>query len=392
MLDIQGGAVDFSGIRTRWVGVRMGTAQALHARAQGSFFGVSITIFTDGDQLYAAMLRSIAGARKSVLLETYIFVADEIGNSFLDALAERARAGVDVRMHVDAFGSLGGLPRREQHQLGVQGVRVRRFHRWDWRSPLRYNRRNHRKLLVVDGREFYLGGFNIHRESSRRYSGDACWRDTHVRVEGRLAKQAELLFDLFWHDRRRRYFPMVWDSGSALLSNHNRYARKRARRAIDDMIRGARERVWLASPYFVPDNAMQRRLIGAARRGVDVRLLVPGKTDIRLVRWASHAVYARLLSHGVRIFEYQPRILHAKTMLVDEAQGMVGTANLDYRSLRDNYELNLLSSDPEFLARLHSQYRDDLLHAREILPHVWSKRSSLHYLAEALGWAARRWL
>jgi cardiolipin synthase A/B len=353
---------------------------------------VTISVFNDGDELYAAMLDSIRRARSAILLETYIFVADEVGERFVEALADRARDGLDVRLLVDAFGSLRVLPRAVQRRLKSNGVRVRRFHRWQWRSPLRYNRRDHRKLLVVDGREAYLGGFNIHRESSRRYSGDACWRDTHVRVDGALAEQAQVLFETFWRNRRRRHLPVVWHGGSALLSNHNRYARRRMRRTFDEIIGAARERVWLTNPYFVPDATMQRRLIEAARRGSDVRILVPGTIDVRLVRWASHAAYSRLLAHGVRIFEYQPRLLHAKTMLVDDEWAVVGTSNLDYRSLRHNYEINLVSSDPELRAALAAQHLQDLTHAHEILPDTWERRHSLHYIAEAIGWAARRWL
>ena len=353
---------------------------------------MSITLFTEGDELYAAMLDSIAGARRSVSLETYIFAADEVGERFVQALAERARAGIDVRLQVDAFGSLWVFPRARQAFLEAQGVRVRRFHRWQWRAPWRYNRRDHRKLLVVDAATAYLGGFNIHRQSSRRYSGDRRWRDTHVQLPGKLAAGAQQQFELFWRGRRRRDLPLSWDGGSVLLSNHNYRARKRLRRLLDQRLADARRSIWLANPYFVPDRAMQRRLIGAAGRGVDVRLLLPAKTDAWLVRWASHAAYAQLLANGVRIFEYQPRILHAKTMLVDNRWGMVGTSNLDYRSLRDNYEINLLSHAPSLCADLERQYRVDLEQATEVISRHWSRRRWHHYLTEAIGWAARRWL
>lgn len=349
-------------------------------------------VFTEGDDLYDRMLADIGAARREVCLETYIYCDDAVGRRFARALAERAEAGVRVRLLVDAFGSLGGFPRALEDELRRTGVRVRRFHRWQWRNPLRYNRRDHRKLLVVDGQAAYLGGFNIHAESSRRAVGERRWRDTHVRFAGALARDAAEQFDLFWYRRWRRHQPLRLPATDVLAGNHNAYARRRLRYFIDDILETARRHVWLTTPYFVPDHAMQRRLVEAAGRGVDVRILVPGKNDIRLVRWASHAAYARLLGGGVRLFEYRPRLLHAKTVVADGEWSMVGTANLDYRSFRDNYELNLISSDPALCARLEESFRADLRESTEIHPRRWQERHRLEHLAEAVGWFARRWL
>lgn len=349
-------------------------------------------LYTEGDDLYRDMLADIGRARRDVSLETYIFSDDSVGRRFARALAERAEAGLRVRLLVDAFGSLGALSRGLERELLRSGVRVRRFHRWQWRDPLRYNRRDHRKLLVVDSRIGYVGGFNIHAESSRRAVGDSRWRDTHVRFEGALGRDAAEQFDLFWYRRWRRHQALRLPATDVLASNHNAYARRRLRYFIDDILETARQRVWLTTPYFVPDHAMQRRLLAAARRGVDVRILVPGKNDVRLVRWASHAAYARLLGGGVRLFEYRPRILHAKSVVADGEWAMVGTSNLDYRSFRDNYEINLISADPALCARLEAAFHDDLTSSDEIHPRRWQERHRLEHLAEAVGWLARRWL
>jgi len=351
-----------------------------------------IDLFVEGDELYDAMLGSIERATRSIELETYILYWDEVGRPLLEAMAASARRGVQARLHVDAFGSLFGFPRSAERWLKSQGVQVRRFHRWTWRDPLRYNRRNHRKLLIVDGNEAYLGGFNLHRECSRRHVGEGRWRDTHVRVHGSLAAHAQLLFDLFWRRRRLRGPLPELPAQHVLLSNHGPNGARRMRRVMDGLLDGACDRIWLTTPYFVPDTHVQNKLIRAARRGVDVRVLVPNKCDVRMARWASHAAYARLLANGVRIFEYMPRVLHAKTAVVDHAWSVVGTANLDYRSFFLNYEVNLFSEEPALTAALHDQFLADLAESDEVCADKWSRRHWLHYPLEAIGWLARRWL
>lgn len=354
--------------------------------------GSEIDIFVEGDELYDAMHESITAARSSILLENYILAWDEVGQPLLEAMAARAREGLDVRVHVDAFGSLFEFPRWAELQLVEQGVKVRRFHRWQWRDPWRYNRRNHRKLMIVDGSTAYLGGFNIHRESSRRYYGESRWRDTHVRVFDGLAAQAARLFEHFWSGRRAKDAPPPVQGRHVLLSNHDAAGRRRMRKVMDDMIHGAADRLWLSNPYFVPSRRIQNGLTAAARRGVDVRVLVPGKNDVRLARWASHAAYAKLLAGGVRIFEYLPRVLHTKTALADDHWSMIGTSNLDYRSFFLNYEVNLFSSEPSLCRALRDQFLADLAESEEILPDKWSRRHWLHYPLEGVGWLARRWL
>ena len=158
----------------------------------------SLQLFTEGDDLYQAMLADLESAQQRIQLESYIFADDEIGRQFSAMLIERARAGVDVQVHLDAAGSLFLASRQLVRDLRKHGIRLHRFHRWSWRKPLRYNRRDHRKLLVVDGRKAYVGGFNIHRESSKAVFGMERWRDTHVRFEGLLAMQAAQIFDRFW--------------------------------------------------------------------------------------------------------------------------------------------------------------------------------------------------
>ncbi len=348
-------------------------------------------LFTEGDALYAAMLDSIRGARRAVRLESYLFAADEIGWEFAYALVERARAGVRVRLHLDAVGAFGESSLALARILREQGAQVKWFHRWSWRRPLRYNRRNHRKLLVVDDRVAYIGGFNIHRESSRRVVGDARWRDTHAAVSGELVRDAAKLFDAFWRGHRR-WTPAQRGGGASLVSNHTRVCRHRIRCLYSEAFAGARERIYLSTPYFVPDLLMQQRLMKAARRGVDVRLLVPSRSDVPLTRWAAHAFYAALIAAGVRVYEYLPRMLHAKTVAIDGRWAALGTANFDYRSFYLNYELVLAAADARVCGLLERQFLDDLTESLPVSAGRWARRRWQQRVLEGVGWAMRRWL
>jgi len=351
----------------------------------------SFTLFVEGDALYDAMLADIASARRYIHMESYIFAADEVGWHFARALGERAMDGIDVRLHLDAAGFLLWGNRKLKHWLRSQGVRLRLFHRWRWRDPLRYNRRNHRKLLVVDDEVVYVGGFNIHRESSRRAFGEGRWRDTHVRLDSAVANSADRLFDDFWN--HRRYHAMPKESVvNVLVPNVNRTCRQALHCLFDDAFRRASRSIYLTTPYFVPDRRTQQELQRAVQRGVEVRLLVPRKSDHALVQWAARAAYAELLDAGVRIYEYLPRMLHAKTVVVDGSWCSVGTANLDYRSLFINHEISLVSRETLLCQQLEAQFNMDLGDAEQIIGQTWARRPWNQHVTELIGWMARRWL
>lgn len=351
----------------------------------------ALRLFIEGDELYATMLAAIGNARHSVKLESYIFADDEIGRKFAAALSARARAGVQVLVHIDAAGSLFWGSHRLHKSMTHAGVRVRWFHRWSWRHPSRYNRRNHRKLLVVDGRIGFLGGFNLHRENSRAVYGAQRWRDTHVEVRGQLARNLQTLFDALWRGRRMPT-PILRARDGTLITNRAHHGRRVVRDLYALRIATARRRVWLSTPYFVPDRRTQHALCSAAQRGVDVRVLVPRKTDVRVVQWAARAAYAGLLDAGVKIYKYQPRMLHAKTLVVDSRWGSVGTANVDYRSFFLNYELILTARNRHFVAELEAQFQDDLAQSEGVQPTLWAQRGWLTRALELIGWLGRRWL
>jgi len=237
-----------------------------------------------------------------------------------------------------------------------------------------------------------VGGFNIHRESSQRISGDLHWRDTHIRFGGSLALQAVQMFDRFWQGDRHWMPASLPGASSELLPNYSRRCRRQLRCVFTHMLVNVKQSIYLSTPYFVPDRRTRNLLTRAARRGIDVRLLVPRKSDVPLARWASQAVYLELLNNGVRIFEYLPRMLHAKTIVVDADYATVGTANFDYRSYFVNYELNLFTRDSLICKQLHKQFFIDLESSEEIMLIQWSKRVWVNRLFEMTGWFVRKLL
>ena len=349
-------------------------------------------LFGEGDELYAEMVHSIRTATRRIFLASYILAADEVGADLLDELMKQSRQGLDVRIHVDALGSSGVLTRQHRRQLRATGIRLQRFHRWNWRQPMRYNRRDHRKLLVIDGETAYVGGFNIHREGSRRFYGPQRWRDMHVRINGPLATEAEALFNAFWCGDTQ------WNPGShtvgdsRIIPNTTRTCRVQLRCAIKEQLAGASDKIWLATPYFVPDLGLRKQLVLAARRGVDVRIMTTEKTDSTPAQWAARAIYGELLKHGVRIFEYTPRLLHSKILLVDEAWGSIGTANFDYRSLFINYELTLISTNEALNGQLRNEFKTDLQDASEITGITRKHRGFIKGVYDTLGLLLRKWL
>jgi cardiolipin synthase len=301
-----------------------------------------------------------------------------------------------VRLHIDAAGSLFLTSRRFVRGLRRRGVQVRWFHRWDWRHPWRYNRRNHRKLLVIDGDRAYLGGFNVHRENSLQLYGEERWRDSHICVrDPRLVARARVLFGDFWAGRRRRRDAREMSphtTQTELVTNAVRGGARRLRSLYQALFHLARERLYVTTPYFVPDRRTQRALVAAAQRGVDVRLLVPAKTDVPIARWAARAAYAPLLEGGVKIYEYLPRVLHAKTVVIDGFWGLIGTANVDYRSFFLNYELVLFSPQIDLCRELETQFHADLHESVAVSALHWPQRAWLGRIAELIGWLARRLL
>ena len=355
--------------------------------------GNHVTVYTDGTEAFESMLAAIDSAVEEVLLEAYIFRDDATGLAFRDALSRAADRGAAVRVLADAFGS---YETRAEFwtSLKSRNVEVRPFHPllariWDWAF------RDHRKILVVDRRIGFTGGMNIgveygsSRRSPRRARGPRSWRDTQVRVQGPTAWEMAIVFGEGWSRSGGGALdlpPLTAEDapGARVLTLDTRPGRGTDELVsiLTAVLAAARQRLWITNAYFAPRRRAIERLEAAVKRGVDVRLLLPGLSDVPIVRHAAHGYFQALLEGGVRIFEYQAAILHAKSLVADDRVGVVGSTNLDYRSLHLNAECNLVILDPKTAARLGGAFETDLEHSREIGIDDWRRRSLRHKIGD----------
>jgi cardiolipin synthase len=362
--------------------------------------GHRVDLLRDGAETYPAMLEAIAGARATVHLETYILRADRAGRRFADALIERAVAGVKVRLLFDAIGSYS-LPEAFLHELRAAGVEIAAFHPVAiWRRRYALHRRDHRKILVVDGKVGFTGGLNLADDYASLEDGGRGWHDVHCRIMGPAVAELERLFRRSWVYSGGREFPrseaaatesVVTADGAlvAVFGSEGRRRRTPIRRVYLHAIKKARRAIGITNAYFIPDLGLRRALYNAVRRGVDVRVIVPADSDVWPIQWASRHVYARLLKGGVRVFEFAERMMHAKIAVVDGAWVKVGSSNLDHLSLRVNLEVVAVVIDRQFGQRLEEEQRRDESLSREILLAEWSKRPWWHRPIEWLFYQLR---
>ncbi len=360
--------------------------------------GNRVDILTNSVAFYPAMLAAIRAAETSVNVECYIFEPGGIGDEFVDALAERAKAGVRVMIVVDAIGS-SRLRGPGLSRLLDAGCSVERYQRVTWYRLHRLNNRTHRELFIVDGRVAFVGGAGI---ADWWAPGDGArpWRDTMARVEGPVVAALQGVFAENWLECCGQIltgpgqFPELAAEGetTALVVKSSPADRATASRvAFQLLIEGARREVRIATPYFLPDRAFRRCLLHARARGVSIDVLVPGpKTDQRLVRLASRRLYGELLEAGVRIFEYEPVMLHAKVMVVDGMWSVIGTTNVDNRSFEHNDEVNLASRDGRIASRLLEDFDRDLTECREVTLDAWRGRPLLEQLTGPFAWVLER--
>ncbi len=360
--------------------------------------GNRLTLYTRGKELYASMWEAIDAAQETIHLETYILRHDGTGERFAERLMAKARVGVRVRLIYDSVGALEIDP-GFIHRMRNAGVQFLEYHPIaPWRPRWTWFRRDHRKILVIDGKIAFTGGANISDDHAPKDEGGRDWYDVHVRVEGPAAHELDRAFRGVWFKETGRWFPIdpkkLADAGSSkvwVATNHEFIHRYKIRSAYLTAIKAAARKVTLANAYFVPDLRTTRALALAARRGVDVRLLVQGHSDIPSVWYAGRFQYDYLLSRGVRIFEWDGEILHAKAAVVDDQWATVGSYNLDHRSLLSNLEVNLHVLDGEFAAQLGRRLEDDAAHSREIKLDDWRKRPLADQVREAF-WYQFRYL
>jgi cardiolipin synthase len=335
-----------------------------------------LTPFYEGEPLYAALLEAIHGAKEHVHLEYYIFDPGEIGRRVAAALMRQAAAGVAVRLLVDGIGSKR-LGRRFRERLEAAGVQLAFFNaaRLTRFLPRTVNFRTHRKIAVVDGRIAFTGGINITDAQTAEFSGQQAWRDTHLRLEGIAARALQAVFAENWFFATGEalsdlpFYPGAPLEGAHLVQVVPS-GPDREEPAIRDLffaaIAGARRRVLLTTPYFVPDEAIATALRTAALRGLEVRLLVPEVSDAKLVNAAARTFYDVVLAAGGHVHLYEPRMLHAKTLVIDDEIAVVGTANMDNRSFRLNFEVVAVLYGEEPARNLAAQFERDLQHTREL--------------------------
>ncbi len=348
-----------------------------------------------GNQAYPAMLEAIRGAQHHVHFQTFMLCNDEVGEQFLEALAERARNGVRVRLLYDRFGSthavLGGLIRRFRGVANLQLVG------WTQANPLKrqfqINLRNHRKIMVVDGRTAFVGGINVHRENIDTAAGPAI-RDYHFEVTGPAVQELQYSFLRDWYFMTEEdpdvllnqdLFPETAPAGDALVRLANSGPASEPEAFADIFfccVTAARRQILAVTPYFVPPADIVRALRIAALRGVDVRLAAPQKNNHVYAGMAGRSLYSELLESGVRIFERPPPFMHAKALVVDDEVALVGTSNLDVRSLRLNYETNLAVFDSNFIEELKQIVLEEFAAAHEIELSAWRRRPALQKVAE----------
>ncbi len=358
--------------------------------------GNQATILNNGDAIFSAMLRDIARAQKSVNLETFIIRSDKAGKPIIEALIAAARRGVQVQLLYDAVGSK--LKKEDKKALKEAGVHLRQFRPLATFRVHKLSKRTHRKLLVVDGRIGYTGGIGLAEE----WMGDARtkdeWRETQVRVQGPVVAQMQTIFAENWIYCTGEvligdaYYPELKPAGS--LDIHAMRTAHGDASAFSKMLyyvlfQSSHKRIYITNPYFIPDAQIREALAGAAERGVDVQLLLPGKiNDAKLIRAASWFHYGGLLKAGVRIFEYQPTMVHAKNVVVDGLYSTIGSINFDLRSMELNSENSLGFYDQGFASQVEAMFHEDKKRCREVTLKEWKDRSYFRRLIE-LG--ARIW-
>ena len=331
--------------------------------------GNRIELLNNGDEFYPVMLREIAGAQVSITIEAYIYWEGEIGRTFASALAARARAGVRVKILLDAVGS-SSIGADILEILASGGCQVAWYNPIKWYTIGRFNNRTHRKSLIIDGCVGFTGGAGIADQWLGHAQDKEHWRDTQVRIEGPVVAPLQTGFAQNWLERTRElvsgpmYYPEVEAAGPHMaltLMSTPVTGASTARTMYYLSIVCARRRIWIANPYFVPDPPAIDTLIEAKRRGVDVKIMVSGmNNDNWLSRQNGTRLYGRLLRAGIEIYEYQTTLLHQKTMVVDGVWGTVGTTNFDSRSFAHNEESNVCFYDRSLVERMEAVFQDDL--------------------------------
>ena len=336
--------------------------------------GNAIELLQNGDAFFPAMLEAIRVAKKTINFEAYIFYSDEIGHAFRDALCAQARAGVEVRVLLDGVGSSWRLDNSDVRMMKDAGCKFAYYHpTHSWRVD-RTNRRDHRRVCVIDGRVAFTGGIGFAKQWSGRAQDAQHWRDVQLRVRGPLVNELQAAFAEHWIKTGLEalsgadQFPALPPAGNLkaqVVASHS-FSMAPVPLVQAVTFAAATKRIWITNAYCTPTSNEVELLSGAVERGVDVRLLLPGlNNDQPLTKSAGRTAYGKLLEGGVKIFEYEPTMIHVKAMVVDDVFSMIGSSNLDARSAEINEELDVVVYDREFAREMEEMFRRDLERSRE---------------------------
>ncbi|MGV8058202.1 MAG: phosphatidylserine/phosphatidylglycerophosphate/cardiolipin synthase family protein [Smithellaceae bacterium] len=364
------------------------------------------TVFAEANQYFAALMQDIEQAATRIDLETYIFDLDPLGRQVAGHLAAASRRGVSVRLLLDGVGSAIASGKLAE-QLSSAGAQVRIYHplpwnihHWEWAVPrlpwlaklqrllAGMHSRNHRKICMIDHRVAWVGSFNISQCHLTKEKGGQNWRDTALRLEGLDMEHLQHAFDGAW-DNDRALIPRRIFSPINIRLNHMH--RRELRRDLLNRIAQSRSRIWITNAYFVPITSILRYLKKAARRGVDVRILLPGISDVFFMPWASAVFYGTLLKAGIKIYEYTGGVLHAKIMFLDDWI-TVGSSNIDYLSFFRNLEAEVVVTLPETKKVLEDQFLNDLTQSEEITINDFPRYPWWRKLFGHLLFSIKRWL
>ncbi len=368
----------------------------MHLKSSDAFFSQdnSVDIYFDGDEKFAALLDSLNNAKRYIHMEYYIFKDDELGNKIIDALVKKAEEGVEVKLLVDGMGGRS-LKKKTKELLTNAGGKVAIF------LPafvpfisVRINYRNHRKICIIDGREAYLGGFNIGNEYIGLSKKFGNWRDTHIKIKGSAISSLQWRFYLDWKFATKEKM-MVCQSylheetpnsnvGIQIVSSGPDSKWPNIKDGYMKMISNAREKIYIETPYFIPDDSILEALRIAGLSGLDVRVMMPNKPDHPFVYWASLSYIGELLEAGVKFYHYEDGFLHSKVIIVDDFISTVGTANLDIRSFILNFEVNAFIYDDIVNAKLTEKFISDIDLCREITLEDYNKRSRIVKIRESV--------
>lgn len=379
-----------------------------------------VKVYFQGDEYFNDLLLGIRQAKKEILIESYILDMDSIGLRVLNELSHAVKRQVKVQLTIDGIGSFNWLPQIEKY-CKIHSINLRVFHPIPFRTRItknlswkklrrilllirKINRRNHRKYILIDNKWIFTGSMNISQVHTFEFMDKKVWRDTSVRLLTKNEEILSLLKSAFYHAwRTARFKNRLHREARSFYKNSNKILTESLRlnttalmrflllRDLNRRMKLSEKRIWITNAYFVPRQSILRNLRRSAKRGIDVRLCLPAVSDVWFVRWAAKSLYLRLLKSGVKIYEYKPSVLHAKTMFIDN-WATIGSHNLNHRSLMHDLEVEVVVQDDSTLSILEKQWQDDILKSKEILLSDFEKLNWINRILARFCYWFRYWI